>query len=218
MTDPNRSTSSRGQPLGIEAAPTYTGDTVLHAIRYRIRQSNSLADVVQLRARLHQAADPRSGTITYLRCCDALNSALGLAMGEAQGRALFEHLSHFYQSNGDDSSSAGERFLQHQHRVNGYDGAGNRLPLQLVLGCLLERLSAPCLASATQVFSTLQAAGKGRVFPRCLRRASRPRGTQTLCSVAPAVKCSRTLRSTSRWPAEPLATASCPSSTSRPTA
>ncbi|KAG6576349.1 Calcyphosin-like protein [Phytophthora cinnamomi] len=170
MTDPSRSASLRGQPLGVEAVPTYTGDTVLHAIRYRVRQSNSLADVVQLRTRLHQAADPRTGTVTYLRCCDALNSALGLALGEAQGRVLFEHLSHFYQGNGDDSSSnAGGRFLQHQHRVNSYDGgAGNRLPLQLVLGCLLERLSPPCLASATQVFSALQAAGKGRVFPAAL--------------------------------------------------
>ncbi|KAE9040534.1 hypothetical protein PR003_g4962 [Phytophthora rubi] len=168
MSDPNRSASSRGQPLGVEAAPTYTGDTVLHAIRYRIRQSSSLADVVQLRARLYQAADPRTGAITYLRCFDALNSALGLALGEAQGRALFEHLSHFYQANGDDSSSAGGRFLHHQHRVNGFDAASNRLPLQLVLGCLLERLSPPCLASATLVFTALQAAGKGRVFPAAL--------------------------------------------------
>ncbi|GMF53230.1 unnamed protein product [Phytophthora fragariaefolia] len=168
MIDPNRLATPRSQPLGVEAVQSYTGDTVLQAIRYRIRQSNSIADVIQLRARLHQAADPRSGTVTYLRCCDVLSSTLGLALGEAQGRALFEHLSHFYQGDGNDSNSAGGRFLLHQHRVNGYDNTGNRLPLQLVLGCLLERLSPSCLASATQVFTALQAVGKGRVFPAAL--------------------------------------------------
>ncbi|KAL4175467.1 hypothetical protein KRP22_000433 [Phytophthora ramorum] len=163
--------ASRGQPLAADSVSTYAGDTVLHAIRYRIRQSSSLADVVQLRSRISQAADPRSGVITCLRCCDALNAALGLALGEAQGRALFENLSHSSQANGDDiniSGTAGARFLQQQHRVNGYDSSNNRLPLRVVLGCLLERLSPACLASATQVYSALQTASKGRVFPAAL--------------------------------------------------
>ncbi|GMF10311.1 unnamed protein product [Phytophthora lilii] len=168
MTDPSRLASSKGPLLGAEAVQSYAGDTVLHAVRYRIRQSASLEDIVQLRARLHQASDPRSATITYPRCCDALNAALGLALGETQGRVLFEHLSHLYQTNGDQSSTAGGRLIQHQHRVNGYDSSSNRLPLQLVLGCLLERLTPACLASATQVYSALQAAGKGRVFPAAL--------------------------------------------------
>uniref|UniRef100_H3GC98 EF-hand domain-containing protein n=1 Tax=Phytophthora ramorum TaxID=164328 RepID=H3GC98_PHYRM len=163
--------ASRGQPLAADSVSTYAGDTVLHAIRYRIRQSSSLADVVQLRSRISQAADPRSGVITCLRCCDALNAALGLALGEAQGRALFENLSHSSQANGDDiniSGTAGARFLQQQHRVNGYDSSNNRLPLRVVLGCLLERLSPACLASATQVYSALQTVSKGRVFPAAL--------------------------------------------------
>ncbi|KAG7393013.1 hypothetical protein PHYPSEUDO_013501 [Phytophthora pseudosyringae] len=172
--DANRLASSRSPPLGVEAVPTYAGDSVLHAIRHRIRQSTSLADVVQLRTRLNQAADPRTGAITHLRCCDALNAALGVALGESQGCALFEHLSHFPQANGDEtsssssSSSAGGRFLHQQHRVNGSDSTSSRLPLRLVLGCLLERLSPACLASATRVFTALQTAGQGRVFPAAL--------------------------------------------------
>ncbi|KAF1794164.1 EF-Hand 1, calcium-binding site [Phytophthora cactorum] len=158
MADANRLTT-RGPPLGVEAVPTYAGDSVLHAIRYRIRQSHSLADVVQLRTRLNQAADSRTGIVTSVRCCEALNAALGLTLGESQGHALFEHLSLFSQSNGDDSS-AGGRFFQ-QHRVNG-------LPLRLILGCLLERLSPACLASATKVYTALQSTGHDRVFPAAL--------------------------------------------------
>ncbi|KAK1931658.1 Calcyphosin-like protein [Phytophthora citrophthora] len=155
----------RGAPLAVENVASYSGDTVLHAIRYRIRQSSSLSDVIQLRSRLNQASDPRTGSITYPRCCDALNAALGLSLGEAQGCALFEHLS---QANGDESNSIGGRFLNQQHRVNGYDNVSNRLPLRLVLGSLLERLNPACLASATQIYTTLQTAGKGRVFPAAL--------------------------------------------------
>ncbi|KAL3661037.1 hypothetical protein V7S43_014053 [Phytophthora oleae] len=162
MTDANR---LRTAPAAVDSVPSYSGDTVLHAIRYRIRQSSSLTDVVQLRSRLNQAADPRTGTITCPRCCDALNAALGLSLGEGQGRALFEHLS---QANGDESNSVGGRFLNQQHRVNGYDNTNNRLPLRAVLGSLLERLSPACLASATQIYTTLQTAGKGRVFPAAL--------------------------------------------------
>jgi Ca2+-binding EF-hand superfamily protein len=166
MADATRVVSARGPPLGVESVPTYAGDTVLHAVRYRIRQSSSLADIVQLRARLYQAVDPRTGAITCSRCCDALNAALGINLGEPQGRALFEHLSHI----GDDgnNSTAGGRFLQQQQRVNAYDSASHRLPLRLVLGCLLERLSPACLASATRVFAALQTAGNGRVFPAAL--------------------------------------------------
>ncbi|KAG1699156.1 hypothetical protein DVH05_014073 [Phytophthora capsici] len=156
---------SRGAPLAVESVASYSGDTVLHAIRYRIRQSSSLSDVIQLRSRLNQAADPRTGAITYPRCCEALNAVLGLSLGEAQGRALFEHLS---QANSDESNSIGGRFLNQQHRVNGYDNANNRLPVRLVLGSLLERLNPPCLASATQVYTALQTEGKGRVFPAAL--------------------------------------------------
>ncbi|ETK91059.1 hypothetical protein F441_05427 [Phytophthora nicotianae CJ01A1] len=156
-SDANRSTT-RGPPLGVETSPTYAGDSILHAIRYRIRQSNSLADVVQLRTRLSQSTDPRTGIITSIRCCEALNAALGLTLGESQGHALFEYLSNFSQSSGNDS--AGGRFFQ-QHRVNG-------LPLRLVLDFLLERLSPACLASARKVFTALQSTGNDRVFPAAL--------------------------------------------------
>ncbi|KAF4320320.1 hypothetical protein BBO99_00000469 [Phytophthora kernoviae] len=134
-----------------------------------IRQSSSLADAVQLRVQLNQASDVRTGSITSSRCCESLNATLGLALGESHGRALFEHLSYFSQANGDATNgNSGARFLQEQQRANGYDNANNRLPLRLVLGCLLDRLSPACLASATQVFSALQAAGNGRVFPAAL--------------------------------------------------
>ncbi|KAF4146500.1 EF hand [Phytophthora infestans] len=159
MIDANRLTTSRGPPLGVEAVPTYAGDSVLHAIRYRIRQSNSLANVVQLRTRLNQSTDPRTGIITSARCCEALNAALGISLGELQGHTLFEHLSNFSQSNGN-GSTTNERF-PHEHRVNG-------LPLRLILDCLLERLSPASLASATKVYTALQSSGNGRVFPAAL--------------------------------------------------
>ncbi|KAG7397473.1 hypothetical protein PHYBOEH_000693 [Phytophthora boehmeriae] len=166
IAEASRAVSSRNQFLGTDAGTTYAGDMILHAIKHRIRQSSSLADVVQLRLQLSQASDARTGSITASRCCESLNAALGLALSEAHGRALFEHLS---QANADASSgSSGARFLQDQQRANGHDSGSSRLLLRLVLGCFLDRLSPACLASATHVFSALQSAGNGRVFPAAL--------------------------------------------------
>ncbi|RLN56343.1 hypothetical protein BBJ28_00001539 [Nothophytophthora sp. Chile5] len=171
MTEANRSEALRGQLGGDKADLVYAGDTILHAIKHRILQSNSLADVAHLRSRLSQAVDPRTGAITSQRCCEGLNAALSLALGEAHGRALFEHLSQLpevsggYETNA--PASVGGRFIQQQQKLNG-SGNDSRLPLRLVLECLLGRLSPACLANASQVFAALQTTGKGRVFPAAL--------------------------------------------------
>lgn len=143
-----------------------SGDVVLLMIRLRLVQK-SVADVVQLRKHLELSADAKTTNLTAGSCREVLNVALGLSLTDAHCVALFEHLRQVHQRPEDD--------LRPSYR-GGFgvpSTANQRVAVRLLIHGIVGTLSAPCLAAAQRVFATLQANGKGRIFPATLAKSFR---------------------------------------------
>jgi Ca2+-binding EF-hand superfamily protein len=143
-----------------------SGDVVLMMIRLRLVH-RSVADVVQLRKRLELSADAKTTNLTASSCRDVLNVALGLSLTDAHCIALFEHLRQVYQRPEDDVRPS------YRGGFGVPSSANQRVAVKLLVQGIVGMLSAPCRAAAQHVFTTLQATGKGRVFPTTLAKSFR---------------------------------------------
>ncbi|TMW57501.1 hypothetical protein Poli38472_003426 [Pythium oligandrum] len=169
--------ASFGAPLQLmTAGPSVSsgnlsGEIVFYSIRRRLQQK-TVSDVVALRQGTIKYIDAKTSTISAGHCAEALSSTLGLTLSEAHCMALIEYMNQLPEAQHNETPglgsvpafSIGARLLQTQTQAT-------RITIKRLFACLLGQLSPRCAESVRRIFSSLQAAGKGRVFPIALAKS-----------------------------------------------